>query len=61
MSDGAARFTGAHISETGSLEPDEDGFYWATCACGDHAGAFPDLETAVDALMAHAFDAGTEG
>ena len=45
----------AHASEPSMLTPDDAGFYLAACVCGWTTEAwFPDLETAVDELVAHA-------
>lgn len=37
---------------------DEEGWYTAACECGFEIDGLPDLETAVDILMEHAFEAG---
>jgi len=34
------------------------GYYYPFCTCGEACGPEQDLEAAIDALMAHAFDAG---
>lgn len=46
-----------HQTATGTLHP-TDGWYEARCACGFRLGQLPDLETMVDVLMEHAYDAG---
>jgi hypothetical protein len=48
----------AHYTVTGSFN-DEGGWWEAVCECGENLGAFPDAETACDALMQHAYDEGT--
>lgn len=46
----------AHYSE--NFEADINGWWEPTCACGKRLGVFPDAETACDALMQHAYEAG---
>lgn len=49
-----------HACDATMLQPDADGFYSAVCVCSWSAGGyyFPDLETAIDELVEHAFQAG---
>lgn len=47
----------SHVSA--DIEADNDGWYNPTCSCGFTFGPVPDVETAVDVLMEHAYDAGT--
>lgn len=47
----------AHYSENG-FEEDESGFVAPKCACGWKCYPCPDIETACDALMQHAYEAG---
>jgi len=42
-----------HDSESGTLEPDADGWYHARCTCGWRFEPLPDAETVLDALMDH--------
>ena len=46
----------AHYSE--SFEQNGEGWYEPVCSCGAKPGVFPDAETACDALMQHAYEAG---
>lgn len=48
----------AHYTEDG-FEEDRLGFYSATCSCGWKCPPSPDVETAADFLMQHAYEAGT--
>jgi hypothetical protein len=36
------------------VEPDDDGWFWASCTCGWTRGPLPDRETQIDSLMDHA-------
>lgn len=47
--------TAPHISD--EFE-EKDGWWEPTCACGATLGVFPDVETAADALMEHAYEQG---
>ena len=48
-------FSSRHLSDPQSFTPDEDEWFHARCTCGYAPdAAFPDLETVVDELMAHA-------
>lgn len=40
------------------VEQDEEGWYVPSCACGWKWAPCPDIETAVDVLMEHAYEAG---
>lgn len=46
-----------HMSAESAFEKDGTGFYVPTCACGWAFGPVPDLETLVDVLMQHAYEA----
>ena len=46
-----------HITLTG-VDIDDDGYYHATCGCGLEVTGVPALETIVDILMEHAYEAG---
>lgn len=43
-----------HQSDPVCFEADAEGWYTARCECGWSFGPLPDVETMVDALMAHA-------
>jgi hypothetical protein len=47
----------AHYTVDG-LEQDERGFFVPKCACGWECFPCPDEDTATDALMQHAYEAG---
>ena len=47
---------GPHYSQV--FEETADGWYKPVCSCGKKVGAYPDAETACDALMQHAYEAG---
>lgn len=50
-----------HASEIGSLEYGDDNFVHPACTCGwKSSSPMPDVEIAVDELMAHAFVAGRD-
>lgn len=42
----------------GGLDSDENGFVISHCSCGWRMGPMPDEETAIDALMEHAYERG---
>lgn len=45
-----------HVSD--EFYENDEGWYEAKCSCGTTLGIFPDPETACDALMEHAYEAG---
>lgn len=50
----------AHQSQSGTLEPNEDGWYTARCGCGFTFGPAPDQEVVLDVLMEHAWLVGRQ-
>lgn len=49
---------GDHAAEAGMLDVAADDWYHARCVCGWTEGPLPDVETAVDAMVSHAFEQG---
>jgi hypothetical protein len=48
----------AHYTVEGMDDTDDLGFFSPVCACGWPCPPCPDQETAADALMQHAYEAG---
>jgi hypothetical protein len=46
-----------HMTSDFRTRPDDDGWFRGHCECDWEGGPYPDAETLVDALMAHAYDA----
>ena len=44
--------------ESLEFETNGEGWWEPVCTCGARPGVFPDAETACDALMQHAYEAG---